>query len=203
MANLNRPFGLRPIRSGNGSPWCGEVQLYHIPSTDGTEYHIGDPVTLAGTGDATGVPSVSIGVPSAPILGSITSVHPVKPIRPSLIGLANDLETTNIPAAKSRDYYVMVVNDPDIIYLIQEDSVGGALAVTDIGANIDFAVVAPSEDFQYSGTVIDSSTVGAGVGLSLKLLGQEQRDADNEVGDFADWLVRINNHQFRTGTAGV
>ena len=196
----NSPFGLRPFKEGNGSPWCGEVNLYHIPSTDATAYYIGHPVTLNGTGDATGIPSVSVGVAGAAILGAIVFIYPVKPIAPSLVGTTLSLEDTFIPATKTRDYYVGVVDDPDVEYLIQSDA--STFAVTNIGLNANFTVAAPSNNQQFSATVINTSSAATTATLNLKLRGILQRE-DNEVGAFNDWIVRINNHLFRAGVVGV
>ena len=203
MANaVNKPYGLRPVRNGNGSPYCGEAQLYHIPSTDTNAYFIGRPVTMLGDGDATGVPSVVIGVAGSAILGPIVGVHPVKPISPSLVGTTLALEDTFIPATKTRDYYVMVADDPDLVFTMQQNS--ESLLAAQIGLNANFEIASPSNNQQYDASVIDSSTAATTATLNLKLLGTVQRE-DNPIGaaQFADWLVKINNHFFRGGTVGV
>jgi len=203
MANaVNKPYGLRPVRSGTGSPYCGEAQLYHIPSTDTNAYFIGRPVTMLGTGDATGVPSVVIGAAGAAILGPIVGIHPVKPIAPSLAGTTLALEDTFIPATKTRDYYVMVADDPDLVFMMQQNS--ESLLAAQIGLNANFEIASPGNNAQYDASAIDSSTADVTATLNLKLLGTVQRE-DNPIGasQFADWLVRINNHFFRGGTVGV
>lgn len=201
----NSPYGLRPIKNGNGSPYCGEANLYHILQADTNAYFIGRPVTIAGGGDATGVPTVSIGVAGAPILGPIMGVHPVKPVRPSLVGTSLALEDTFIPATKSRDYYVMVCDDPDVIYEIQQNN--EALAIADAGLNVNFQIVSPSQNFQFDATVIDASTAAVTATLNLKLLRLLDSEPNfDEIGtttSFNDWEVRVNNHQFRAGTVGI
>lgn len=203
--SVNKPYGMRPIRTGNGSPYMGEAQLYHIPSTDTNAYFIGRPVTLLGTGDGTGVPSVTIGVAGSAILGPIVGVHPVKPVSPSLLGTSLTLEDTSIPATKTRDFYVMVCDDPDIIFQMQQNS--GDLQAADIGLNVNFAIASPTNTQQYDASVIAAATKATTITLNLRLLGTVQREdnpiATSATSTFADWIVRINNHVFRPGTVGV
>ena len=52
MANANKPMGLSPHSYLNGATWNGQARAYYIASTDPNAFAIGDPVTLAGSGDA-------------------------------------------------------------------------------------------------------------------------------------------------------
>ena len=49
MANANKPFGLRPSKTLNGSSTNMQLRKYYVPATDSTAVFIGDPVKLAGT----------------------------------------------------------------------------------------------------------------------------------------------------------
>lgn len=191
MANVNMPMGLQPVRYLNGSPWNGQATRYCIPSTDGTAYYLYDPVTHAGSADANGVATVSIGVAGAAILGSIVGVEVA----------GDNLEIKYIPATKTRDYYVFVADDPNIIFEMQES--GTAMAAADVGLNANFVIAAPSSTVSPSATAIDNSTKATTATLNLKLLGLSQR-VDNAFGTSAKWLVLINNHQFKSGgTLGI
>lgn len=44
MANIDAPFGLRPIRHKSGAPYNGAVNPYYVASTYATALFIGDPV---------------------------------------------------------------------------------------------------------------------------------------------------------------
>jgi len=60
MANANRPWGLKPVKSLIAGDWDGRGNVYNIVSTDSiSSYHIGDVVKLSGTGDANGIPGVT------------------------------------------------------------------------------------------------------------------------------------------------
>lgn len=159
-SDRNHPYGLRPVRHLNGSPWNGDANLYMILAADVAEYHIGDPVRLSGTTtDTIGIPTVTIGAATAgdagSWLGPIVGVHPVKPVRPSLIGTSLALEDTHIPATKARDYYVMVADAGDLVFHIQNN--GETLLVTAGGLQAAFQVDNPADN-QFSATVIDGST---------------------------------------------
>src|SRR6476620_7193368 len=59
MANENVAFGLKPVRMADGSPYSGGVDMYYMPSTNGTALYQGDPVKLAGSADTGGIASVT------------------------------------------------------------------------------------------------------------------------------------------------
>jgi len=202
MANVSKPSGLKPVGYLNGAPWNGQARLYYIPSTNTSAYHVGDPVTLGGTGDANGLASVSIGVAGSAIIGAIVGVA-VAPASNSLQGTTLDLTARSIPATKAKDYYVMVADDPNIIFEIQEGNTV-ALAATDIGLNCNFLIAAGSTVTSDSGTTTAVAAPAATATLNLKLLGLAQRQ-DNAFGQYAKWLVKINNHVYGagTGTAGI
>ena len=54
MANVDTPFGFKPIEHLNGNPWNGKTRVYYIPATDNTAVFVGDPVKSAGSADTTG-----------------------------------------------------------------------------------------------------------------------------------------------------
>jgi len=110
------------------------------------------------------------------------------------------LDTTIIPATKTKNYYVLVVDDPNVIFEAQEDSIGNNLAVTDLSSNMD--IVSGTNNGYVSGWMLDSSTVNTGSTRQVKLLGLAQR-SDNAVGQYGKWLVLINNHELRGGITGV
>ena len=174
MPNSNKPSGLVPVQYLNGSPWDGKGRVYCIPDTDDTNaYAIGDPVELAGSSDANGVPTGTGGPP------------------PSVI-----------PATKSASYYVLVADDPNIIFEIQEDNDGGDLAAADVGENCN--LVAGANNGYISGWQLDSSSHATGSTLQMKLLRLAQLPGGtNAFGTDAKWWTIINHHVFRPGQTGI
>lgn len=192
MANVSRVNGFRPIGHTNGAPWNGQVNKYAILAADGTATFVGDLVKLSGTADADGVASV------AQVAAGNTPIGPIVWIEPD----GDDLTQVHRLASTLR--YVYVADSPDLVMEAQEDAVGGALAITNVGQNADVIVGAGSTTTGQSGMQIDSSTANTTSTLVLRILGFIQR-VDNEVGVAnAKMKVAFNVHQYGSvGTTGV
>lgn len=201
MANANTPWGLAPVQYLSGNPWNGQARKYYIAAADTNAYAIGDPVaSVAGGADANGTPRVTLATAGSgnALRGVIVSAG--GPLVGGMSADPNNLNTTVIPATKTKAYYVMVVDDPAVVFELQEDSSGGALTVAAVGKNAN--LVAGANNGFVSGWQLQSSSPAAGATLQLKILQLSQRP-DNAVGTNAKWLVKINNHEFSGGTAGV
>lgn len=193
MANTDRPFGAKPVGHITGAPWNGQFNIYYVPSGDGTAIYKYDFVESAGSADSTGMyPSVQQATAGNYVRGVAIGFgsNPEQMINPS------DLEEDYRAADTER--YVAVIDDPDVIFEMQEDSVGGALAKTDAGSNADFVVGSGSTTTGLSGMEIDSGEAGTGAD-ALRLLRIVNRP-DNELGTNAKWLIRINYHELRYTT---
>lgn len=200
MANADTPFGLRPLEYLNGSPYNGKSRMYRIPNTDTNAYAIGDPVALVGSADAAGVADVILGTAGSAVCGVIVGTRGTK-YGAAVVDPAG-LDTTVIPGTKTKSYYVLVADDPNIVFEVQEVSGGTALTSAAVGLNAN--LVAGTNNGYSSGWEVDNSTEATTATLNVKLLGLVQR-SNNAFGEHAKWLVTINNHQFKggTGTVGV
>lgn len=198
MANSNTPFGLKPISTIDGGA-IGPARVYCIPNTEDTyAYAMGDPVTLAGGADAAGVPTVVLATAGSGLLGVIVSMGGRK-----YGGAHVDYDSINsvtIPVTKDRDYYVMVVDDPDTVFEVQEIGTGTQLAAADVGLNCN--LVAGTNNGYVSGWLLTNTTENTTSTLDVQLLGLVQRPG-NAFGAYAKWRVRINNHKFNAGITGL
>ena len=193
MSNTNSPFGLIPYMYLNGTPWNGKTSTYYIPVGNATALYKGDKVKLASSGSSDGkypdivkadAGDLSIGV---------------------VVGFGYDPDLMIDIATPARNYcptltamYAFVVDDPNVIFLAQEDSDGAALAITAIGENVDLVYAAGSTTTGQSGSMLDSSTHNTTTS-ELRLL----RLADvpgNAIGNYAKWLVKFNEHSFLSTT---
>lgn len=202
MPNFNIPRGFTPSRYADGSPWNGAVNIYYLPSTDVNQINPGDAVKSAAGGDANGVPAVTkitngTDAPRGVVVGILTA----NPNMPSLVGTNLDLTVQNAPATKTRDYYLLVVDDPAVLFELQDDGLN-ALTATACNKNASFTVTNPTAPQQNSATVLNTASVATTAGLNLKLMGLVQR-ADNSFGAYAKWIVRFNQHELLGNTAGV
>lgn len=201
MANLNAPRGFVPVRYLNGAAWNGATNLYFIPSTDGSVYSPGDAVKSAAGGDANGVPAIAKAAGTDTLRGIITNILVAAPNNPSLVGTTLDLTTLQAPATKTKGYYALVVDDPAVLFEIQDDG-ASALTATACNKNASFTVTNPSSPQQNSASVLGTATVNTTQSLNLRIVGLAPRD-DNAFGVYAKWLVKINQHELEGNTAGV
>lgn len=199
MANANRPSGLSPVGYLGAADWDGRGNIYYVPSTASNALYIGDPVALAGSADGSGIASVDLATAGSTMLGAIIGIG-VSPNGPFID--FNDLSKISAPATKTQAYYVLVADDPNTVFEIQEVNSGTALTATEVGLNANFVYAAPATGARLSGVVLDNTTEATTSTLNLKLLGLVRR-ADNAFGLAAKWRVLINNHSFRTGVAGI
>jgi hypothetical protein len=190
MANVNTPFGLRPVGTLNGAPYSGKIRRYYVPSTDGTAIGLGDPVKLAGSADANGVATVTRSSAGDVHVGIMVGVQP----------LPTDL-TLNYRKA-STSMYIFVETDDQTLFEVQEDSVGGALAATNVGQNASLVLGTVDTVTGNGKTMLDSSTANTTNSLDVQIIGLKQA-VDNAIGNYAKWIVRLNLNQYKSGTTGI
>jgi len=204
MANLIGPRGFVPSRYRDGSCWNGQVNMYYIPAADTNQYNPGDAVKSAAGGDANGIPQVvkiTNGTDTA--RGVIFGCLVANPNLPSLVGTNLDLTVQNIPATKTKDYYVLVCDDPNVLYELQDDGLNpGTTVAAACNKNATYTVTNPTAPQQNSATVLNSASIAVTATLSLKLMGLVQKP-NNAYGANATWLVMFNEHEFQGNTAGV
>jgi hypothetical protein len=202
MANIVAPRGFVPTRYRDGSCWNGGVNMYHIPASDPNQYNPGDAVKSSANGDANGISDVvKITNGTDTVRGVIVGCLLANPNQPSIQGTNLDLTVQNIPATKTRDYYVLVCDDPAVIYELQDDGLS-ALTATACNKNASFTVANPTAPQQNSATVLTTASVGTSAALNLKIFGLAQLP-NNAYGVNAIWNVMFNQHEFQGNTAGV
>lgn len=193
MANADAPMGLSPKRYLSGAPYNGAANKYYVDAGDSTAIYVGGLVKLAGSADVDGIASVTGNVATGDaVIGVVVAVAP-------------ETSTSLTYRAASTARYVMVADDPNLVFEIQEDSDGAPLAATDVGNVADLATMtAGSTVTGLSSMEIDSSTATAsGDGSEdVLIVGLSQR-VDNAIGAEANWMVRLNNHAFVDGNTGA
>lgn len=190
MANTNTPFGFKPIREAGAGSHSGGLNMYYHAAADGTALYVGDPVIKSGSSDGAGVASVVRATAGGAITGIVMGFVP------------NGTTDTAGYGAASTAYYLLVADDPDLIFEIQEDGVGGQLAAADIGLNADFIVAAGNAYSLKSGVMLDTSTKATTATLPLKIISLSER-VGTEFGAYAKVRVKINNHTEANASAGI
>lgn len=201
MANANTPRGLIPYRRYDGSVWNGSANIYYVPSTYATALYVGQPLIATGASDANGIPVVQTASAGAtnytigPMVGIVNGGEPI-------VTVTRDLPVYH-PASTSQ--YILVADDPNLLFWIQEDSVGGSIDTATAGTkNADLVAGSGSNVTGYSGWMLDSSTIGTGATKQLRIMrGLQQSDNVLGTGDtLGKWLVKINLHSV-LNTTGV
>jgi Uncharacterized conserved protein len=197
MANADRPTGLSPVGHISGSPYNGQAREYCILAANTNGFAIGDAVISAGGADGNGVPTITVAATTGPLRGVIVGLSSK---RGAGANLGNRDSTVRPAAAQSTDWYAMVVDDPGVIYEIQE--VSGGTALTEAAVGLNAPLVLGANNGFLSGYEVNNAGEVTTSSVQLRLLGLAQR-ADNAFGEHAKWLVLINAHELRAGSDGV
>ena len=192
MANVAEKFGLKPVRSLDGSDFINAQNRYRIASSYATAIFQGDLVT--------------------PVTGGHIERHTAGSGTP-VVGVFNGCfytdPTTQKPTWKNyypggiaaSDIVATVIDSPDQVYKIDSD---GAFAVADIFKNFHVTNVSGNTATGTSEVQLDYSNSGIQITLALQAIDISQDVDNNEAGAVnVDVLVRINNHFYKTGTAGL
>lgn len=205
MANDSVPRGLYPLNFN-----IQQAHVYRVAT--GADIFLYMPVAIGATGY---VARAEITTQNTVILGVAVGFAGTKKS-----GLAtNDpfLDASDLtpptPSSDTGDRYVLVADDPNQEFLVQEDTGGTALAIADIGASADLLYRGASGDVTngnvdsgWANLELDASTIAATTGGAVTVL--RLHDAvntdgtENAVGDYAKWVVRITHHQ-KTGLQAV
>ena len=198
MANLNAPFGFSPVIYGTSGNNNQQQRVYYIPSTDTSAYYIGDTVKTIDGSDANGTPAIAKCATGDTPRGVVTSILINNPNNPSIQGTNLDLTTTSVPASKSADYYLLINDDPDQVFMIQGDST--TFVTTDMNKNASYTVAAPSISNQQSATVLTGTTTSSTA--ALKIIGIEPIPGNN-LGPYVRFFVLFNNAELLRPSAGI
>lgn len=192
MANVNNPTGLSPVRYLSGAPYNGSPNAYSVAAGYGTAIYVGDPVVDIGTSQTiNGIvyKDVQLAATTDVITGVVVAVLPIT--RDSTI--YREASTLRV---------LLVADDPNLLFEVQEGTGGTALTANDLGLNISFAAGTPSTVTGMSGLTIDNATEATSNALCLKLIAVSNRP-NNAIGDSCRWLVRLNRHRYADQLAGV
>lgn len=192
MANADTPFGLRAVQHRNGAPYNGAARTYAVAAGDGTALMIGDLVKLAGTAQTI----------KGAIYPDVTRAATGDIFTGVVVGVVPDTQDSLRYRAASTQRLVLVADDPDLLFEIQEVSGGTALTANDSGLNANIVVAAGSTVTAMSGTELNNATEATTATLDLHIVGPVNRE-DNAIGEHCKWLVTINRHQFSNQVAGA
>ena len=209
MALVAKPFGFSPVRTLDANEFTEQGTMYFIPSSDGSAYYIGDAVKSVANGDANGIPAMqkSTGVTTELQRGVYLGNIQPPPNQVSIQGLPLALEYTAIPATKTIGYYILVVDDSDVLFAMQDDgATPGNCVAANCNKNSTFNIVVGSSLVSYSGNTLASTGFAVTVGFPVRLIGLTQGIYEGQInafGGFGVWLCKLNQHELQGNTVGV
>jgi hypothetical protein len=197
MANVNKPFGLRPLNKlGSNYDSQGGTQ-YRIASNTTAAIFQGDTVTF----------NVAAGVSTGFIIKHT-------PGSPNILGVFLGCQYTDPTTKKTtfKNYYpgsvvasdivAFVVDDPNCQFLIQASGIAGNACV---GQNANLVqTVAGNTNSGVSGLELNTGSLGSASDLNVKVTGISANPGEDDVtAANANLIVVINEHLYRGPTAGV
>lgn len=193
------PFGLVPARYKSGAPYNGSDNRYYVDATEANNIFIGDPVIISGTGDGNGVPGCVRAAAGDRITGIVVGFS----AKPDAAAGTTTALTRGYRVGGEADY-LLVSDDPTLLFYATEDGVGGFLTTASIGLNVDLIGGTGSTYTKKSGYMLDSSTA-ATTSAQVRIWGLDQT-ANNTFGTTSSvWLVSIveATETPAAGTTGV
>lgn len=190
MANLDAPFGLRPARTSISSQ---QQNRYRIAANYNTSIFQGDLVAMVTGG---GIERVAAGG-SGFILGVFNGCEYTDP------STGKPRFSNHYPAStNAADIMANVIDDPNAVFEVQADA---AFPVTDLAGNYDILATAGDTVSGSSRIELEVGTADSTVAtLPLKAIDISQDPENSDVSSAnANVIVKINNHLFSAGTAGL
>ena len=193
MANVDAPFGLRPVGELGSNIQNGGTSKYKIVSGEADVIYKGDVVKIETSGCITvsgNTDTANIGVFNGCFYNDPTTQKPTwKNYYPGSI-------TPTVGKIEA-----FVYDDPNKLFLIQGN---GIIAQSSVGRNADIVYAAGSTINGQSKTEMNSTTASAGATAQLRIIRicEDPSNSDIAATD-ANWVVRINEHQYYADVIGV
>jgi len=192
MANTLERFGLRPSRQLNGSPFINAQNRYRVASNNSTSIYQGDvviPFTSGNIGRAiANTSTAAVGVFNGCFYTDPTTQKPT---------FKNYLPGSTVAS----DIVAFVIDGPDTVF---EVNANGIFAVADIFKNFQINNASGSTSTGISLVQLDVAESGVTATYLVQAIdiSSDVTNSDVTVSN-ANILVRINNHAYKAGTAGL
>ena len=192
MANVTERFGLRPSRQLNGSPFINAQNRYRVAANNSSNIFQGDVVIPF----ASGTIGRAVANTSTPAVGVFNGCFYTDP-------------TTQKPTFKNflpssinaSDLVAFVIDAPDTVFEVNANAVFG---VADIFKNFSINNVTGNTATGISLVQLDVANSGTASTFLVQAIdiSGDVFNSDVTVSN-ANILVRINNHAYKAGTAGL
>lgn len=201
------PYGLRPVRMLDGSPWNGALTMAVIPASNGTATFVGDVVNMHTEAGAAGLTVNGLnleGTPQVVVSASGTVGQNTFGVVCGFLPDPTNLGSRHRAASTARVALICLADG--VVFEAQEDGVGGAIAKESANLNVPYTTTAGSTITGQSAFALDSSAVAVTATLPLRLLGIAKR-VNGAIGtsatDVTSWEVYFNTSQQKPNIVGV
>ena len=193
MANIDQAFGLRPIAKVGSAPGgTTGTTKYSIADNQSTAIFTGDPVKYKNDG------TVEVATASDALLGVFMGCFYTDPTT------GKPTYRDHFPASLSPgDAIAFVADDPDQMFVVQQDSVGSNLVAADLNLNANLIFGTGSTTTGMSGVEIDSSTGAVTATHQVRLIAFYDTPSNDATANNSNLVVKINNHSLNGGTGTV
>lgn len=202
--NTNAPRGFEPLELG----FKYRAHLYRITNNYGTALYLNDPVAFVTAGTIERATAGSSGVILGSIVGIFKQDGPTSHRPENLIPIAaaNGMPYLAASVGATYDYWALVADEVDQVFLVQEDSDTTPLQIADNAGNCDHVAGTGSTVTGLSGAMLDSSSAADTATLQWALMGpapiwdmiagQWNTIYDGATASlYTKWIVRCNMHQ--------
>ena len=193
MANIDAAFGLRPIAKVGSAPGgTTGTTKYSIADNQSTAIFTGDPVKYKNDG------TVEVATASDAFCGVFMGCFYTDPTT------SKPTFRNYFPASLSPgDAIAFVADDPDQMFVVQQDSDGSNLVAADLNLNANLIFGTGSTTTGMSGVEIDSSTGAVTATHQVRLIAFYDTPSNDATANNSDLVVKINNHSLNGGTGTV
>lgn len=211
MANVDRRFGLKPVRYLNSAPYNGAIESFHVPAGYGPAMFLGDPVILTGTGNTL----TFLGFPPGMLADVAISVVPPAGLAPlpynqfligSIVAILPVTRESTIYRPALTEAVLECSVDPGLIYEIQDNGGSAAGGISFIGLNANLYAGLGSTFTGQSAYSLDFGlTTPPSVSLNQQMTVYRgaYRGANDPTVPFAVWETLINWHPFDAPAIGI
>ena len=194
MANIDQAFGLRPIAKVGSAPGgTTGTTKYRITSGAGAMF-TGDIVKQANDG------SVVQGTAGDAARGVFMGCFYTDP------STSKPRFNNTFPnGTAASDAIAFVADDPDQLFIAQQDSASANAVAADLNLNANLVVGSGNTTTGISGMEIDSDSKNTTATLNVKLIDFYDTPSNDATANNSILVVKINNHVLgsHTGTAGL
>ena len=189
MANIDQAFGLRPIAKVGSAPGgTTGTTKYRITSGAGAMF-TGDIVKQANDG------SVVQGTAGDAARGVFMGCFYTDP------STSKPRFNNTFPnGTAASDAIAFVADDPDQLFIAQQDSASANAVAADLNLNANLVVGSGNTTTGISGMEIDSDSKNTTATLNVKLIDFYDTPSNDATANNSVFVVKINNHELNGGT---